>query len=255
MKKLIILLLVFLYSQTILAQTTALSLPINYKIDGDATEWNNTFSINNKAIGISYSIANDKEKLYVIVHAESSTVINKIINNGLSFYVNDSKNLIGISYPIYPIGVRPLYLPLSKKQNTNQFSAINDSLQTIFNAKITENFKNIGVSGLSNITDSLVSIYNPEGIRIAAKFDSQLFLNIEIGIPIQLIGIENKLDFKIQLNGVPGKVEVIKAAGGDRIAYLGKYGVMYGLGLANPENYALAYPTELTGTIILNKIP
>ena len=48
-------------------QTTSLRAPASIKIDGKTTEWNNRFQAYNKATEVSYTIANDKDKLYLVI--------------------------------------------------------------------------------------------------------------------------------------------------------------------------------------------
>lgn len=231
----------------------ALKLPLNYKIDGLSNEWDNRFITNNKSLGISYTIANNKDKVYLIVQAQNLEIIKKIINNGITFSLFKGTQVSSVGFPYYQIGTRPLYLPVSKRQNMKEPKNVNDSLMNVFNRKIIDNFKNIEVIGFNGIMDSLISIYNPEGIRIAAKFDSQLYLNLEIAIPLKYVENGNKINYKIQLNGVPGDVKVIQASGGDRIGFVSKDGVNYLIGMATPENYAYAYPSDFSGSILLFK--
>jgi hypothetical protein len=42
------------------------------------------------------------------------------------------------------------------------------------NQVITDGFKEIKVTGIKSIPDTLISIYNAEGIRAAATFDKQI---------------------------------------------------------------------------------
>jgi hypothetical protein len=235
-------------------QNNSFKLPINYKIDGLAAEWNNTFANDNKSVGIKYTIANDEEKLYLILKAEDIQVINKIVSQGICFNIKNGNKNVSVFYPVYEDGKRPLFLSIKQRKNGDdeQEKLINDSLKKSFNSKLIESLQKIGVKGVPEIRDSLISIYNQDGIRANGKFDHQINYTLEIVIPLNLLNDTKKFDYMIQLNGVPGKVEILEAAGGNRIVYI-RNGVMYGIGMATPENYALAYPSNLSGTYILAK--
>ncbi len=237
-------------------QEKAIQLPSNYKIDGTAAEWNYTFVAYNKSLGIYYTIANDEEKLYLIIKAEEVQIINKIVSQGISFKIKNSvdKNNLNVCYPVYEIKKRPLFLAIKERKNgdNEHEKLINDSLKKSFNSKLVENLQKIGVEGVTEIKDSLISIYNPEGIRANGKFDENVNYTLELGIPLKLLGKEKQFHYSIQINGVPGKVDVIQTSNGDRIVYK-RHGENWMVGFATPENYAYAYPSILSGTYTLFK--
>src|SRR5476651_2443429 len=72
-------------------QTTSLWAPVSIKIDGKPSEWGNEYQALNKATGVFYTIANDNENIYLIVHAKQKRVIQKIIDVGITFIVNSNK--------------------------------------------------------------------------------------------------------------------------------------------------------------------
>lgn len=235
-------------------QDKPVALPTNHKVDGSALEWDNKFSAFNKSNGIYYTIANDAKKFYLIVKADESEIIKKIINQGIAFSINNDTSKLSVVYPVYEKEKRPLFLPIEKRKNvkTNDGKIINDSLKNNFNQKINENLFKIGVEGISSVKDSLISIYNPQGIRVAGKFDENIFYTLEIAIPLEFLPNQNQINYTIQLNGVPGKITIINSAKGNRISYV-RHGVNWLLGFATPENYAMAYPSSLMGKYILYK--
>lgn len=235
-------------------QGKSLALPTNYKIDGAALEWDNKFSAFNKNTGVKYTIANDAKKLYVILKAEEIQIIEKIINQGISFIINDGHTKLNVVYPVYEKDQRPLFLPIEKRNDrkTSEGKIFNDSLKLNFNQKITENLLKLGVEGILSVKDSLISIYNSQGIRVAGKFDDNIFYTLEISVPLEFLPNKNRINYIIQLNGVPGKISIIETAKGNRISYL-RHGQNWLLGFATPENYAKAYPSSLSGTYTLVK--
>lgn len=235
-------------------QEKSIELPTNYKIDGTATEWNNKFSAFNKSTGIQYTIANDSKRLYLTVKAEEIQIIKKIINQGISFIIDNGDTKLSVAYPVYEKEKRPLFLAIEDRKDvkTNDGKIINDSLKTNFNQKINENLLKIGVEGISNVKDSLISIYNTQGIRVAGKFDEKIYYTLEIAIPLELLSNRNQITYTVQLNGVPGKVKILESSRGNRITYV-RHGENWMLGFATPENYAMAYLSSFSGKYTLHK--
>jgi len=235
-------------------QEKGVMLPKNFKVDGTNKEWKNEFVAFNKSLGVYYTIANDFERLYLIIKAEDAQIIYKIISQGLSFIVKDNLQSVNVSYPAYEYEKRPLFLSLKQRSNgiNTQEKLVNDSLKNTFNYKLTENLQKIAVTGITTLKDSLISIYNQEGIRANGRFDDKVNYTLELSIPLKLLGNDKKLNYLIQLNGVPGKVSILQTSKGDRIVYK-RNGEDWMLGLATPENYALAYPSSLSGTYTLVK--
>jgi hypothetical protein len=235
-------------------QTKSVKIKSIIKIDGYKNDWNNQFEAFNKSVGIHYTLANNSDKLYLIIKAETEQVINKIISQGVTFIVKNEKQNFSFSYPVYEKEKRPLFLSIKQRKilYKNNKNTQHDSLKNSFNSKLTENLLKIGITGISSIKDSLVTIYNQEGIRANGKFDNQVNYILELAIPLELLNIKEKFNYTIQLNGVPGKVEIISTSIGDRITYT-RHGENWMVGKATPENYALAYPSSLSGTYTLAK--
>lgn len=235
-------------------QNESIKLESNYKIDGAALEWNNKFSAFNKTVGIYYSLANDSKKLYLILKAEDAQIIKKIIFQGITFFIDNGTLKLSFAYPVYDKEKTPLFLRIENRKdiNTKDGKIINDSLKTNFNQKISESLLKIGVKGILSVKDSLISIYNTQGIRVAGKFDENIFYTLEMAIPLELLSDKNQISYTIQLNGVPGKVQIIQTAQGERISYV-RHGESWLLGFATPENYAMAYPSSFSGEYTLYK--
>jgi len=94
-------------------QTASLRAPANTKIDGKPTEWDNKFQAYNHATEVYYTLANDDDKLYLVVQATDRQIINKIIGGGVTFTVQKSgkkndKGGISITYPLFAPRDRPM---------------------------------------------------------------------------------------------------------------------------------------------------
>jgi hypothetical protein len=190
-------------------QKINLRAPLNIKIYGQDKEPDAPFQAYNNATEIFYSVLNDDENLYLRVKATKPRIIEKIISVGITLIVNskgqkNNKDLnnISITYPI--IAVSPGYRILSLTGNraiannsnipgmpidTNDkpnFSP-SDSLKALANKSIVSNAKEIKIKGAKGITDTLVSIYNEEKIRVAAAFDTNGAYIYELAVPLKYL--------------------------------------------------------------------
>ncbi len=249
-------------------QQTSLRVPANLKIDGKATEWDDKFQAYNKATGVFYTIANDDDKLYLTIQATNPQNITKIIMGGITFTITPSdnkkdKNGLAITFPKYDKKNPPVYVILDNKPKSTKDTLKNkmqaDSFLNAHNQQLNDKLKLIGVEGVKSITDSVISIYNTEGIKAMALFDNKIYYTYELSVPLKQIGLtvaqQTKFSYNIRVNGPnKGNIRVIERDGyNDILTYTGADGVNYGIGLATPENMTMAYPTDFWGEYTLAK--
>ena len=238
-------------------QTVSVRAPAGLKIDGKAAEWGNQFKANNKTTDIFYTMANDTEKLYLLIQAKHESIIKKMVMGGVTLSISsnkrDIKNAVKITFPIYDINNPASYFRFNKPKNIKSLNV--DSLMIVHNKSLSTKYKLIGVSGIETITDSLLSVYNSEGLNAAALFDSQLNYTYEMAIPLKYLKLNNsqKLTYNIKLNAatVDGrKLEFLP--GRNIVAYTAANGVNYVLG-DDPQNMTLVAPTDFWGEYTLAK--
>ncbi|MCC8424241.1 hypothetical protein [Mucilaginibacter sp. UR6-11] len=201
-------------------QKNSLRAPANIKVDGKAKEWGNKLQAYNRSIQAFYTIANDDNKLYLTVQATKKEIINKIINGGVSFTVGKAakKTTVGgitVTYPVFDMQDRPVI-------NLNAFADIvagsngaekrADSLMKTNNENLAQKSKFIRLTGLKDL-DTLTSIYNTDGIKVANAFDNKMVYTVEMSIELKLLGMSAKdqthfnynIRFnEIQIDFVPG---------------------------------------------------
>lgn len=243
-------------------QQGGLKAPANIKIDGKANEWNGMFQAYNPAIQASYTVSNDDNRLYLTINATKKEIVNKIINGGISFTIHTGprKTTVGgttITYPIFDKDDRPFI-------NTNALALVKpdekdpahkaDSLMKTFNATFANKAKLIRLSGLKDL-DTLISVYNKDGIRPRAALDNKLFFTYELAIDLKLLGMSaadhTKFNYNIRFNEVdidyvPG-MEIVR----------NDEGFVTRIFVANPQlanSFAAALsPTDLWGEYTLVK--
>jgi len=206
-------------------QQISLRAPDKFKIDGKATEWNNQFQAYNRATNIYYTLANDDKYLYLAVQATDPGIINKILGGGATFSINkagkkDLKDAMCITYPMLKdsgkmvklsvnFGAMPKIIPGS---HISEMQA--DSFMNINNTLIAKKLKMIMVTGIKGI-DTLISMYNADGIKAAGAFDNKMAYTYELAIGLKQLGLSTTDDVKFAYNiKLPGMYDPI-AAGGD----------------------------------------
>jgi hypothetical protein len=212
-------------------QQRSLRAPSNIKIDGKPTEWNNKFQAYNHATDVFYTMANDDDNLYLIIQATEHTNINKILGGGIVLTINPSnqkniKNAISITYPLPDIHNR-VWVNL-KYQPASQTEA--DSIMNIKNTDYANVSKLIKVTGIKSL-DSLISVYNHDGIKVAGAFNNKLFFTYELSISLKQLGLDinasEKFSYNIKLPGVD-MAAVYNAAGQATTLAAGVYVVPIG---------------------------
>jgi len=226
-------------------QEVSLRTPADLKIDGNSTEWGNQYQAYNKSIECFYTIANDDDKLYLILHATKSNIIEKMVKEELALQFSlsgkkdDDKN-VTILFPVMPIATcRQVLLSAGKKLNAGNYlipgydpkdtayiSKLKSSISSA-NTKLTENMKEIKISGITPIVDTvagvtektpyyrllplhihyfkIISVANDDHIRATSRFDETGAYTYEMSIPIKYIGLSTdnfqKIIYNIVIHG------------------------------------------------------
>lgn len=246
-------------------QQVSLRAPANIKIDGKVTEWGEKLQAYNNGTEIYYTIAHNAEYLYLTVQAIDIGIIDKIIAGGLAFTINTNgdkkaKNNTVVTFPVYEKGKTRLYLGLAKIKEIKNDAANShmrlDSLKNAANAKIKSAFKFIATSGIKNITEEMVPIYNADGIAAAAMLDDNLHYNFELAIPLKLLRDNStitKFTYNIQLNGYAFGGSDLRDLSGRFVVWVGADGQNYRMDDASPRSWSLATPSSFWGEYTLTK--
>ena len=195
-------------------QKSSLRAPTNIKIDGKATEWGNTFQAYNHATGIYYTLCNDDDNLYFVVQASDPDVLTKITNRGVQLIINPSgkkadKDASSITFPVFDLqyGNKP-YIRFSNASGLTYvqrmaMEANPDSMLKVANKKLHNNEKYISTSGMPNV-DTLLSIYNDNGIVAKESFDKGMVYTYELTVPLKYLklGSVAKFAYHIVLQGI-----------------------------------------------------
>ncbi|MES2378643.1 MAG: hypothetical protein V4553_18765 [Bacteroidota bacterium] len=194
-------------------QTVSVKAPANIKIDGKPTEWDNKFQAYNKAIQAFYTISNDDKKLYLTLQATKKEIINKIINGGVSFTVVKGikqvlNNGITITFPVFDEKDRPNININAMAQivpGSQESDKLSDSLMKANNSILSAKAKLIRLTGVKDL-DTLISMYNTDGIKARAQFGKHMAYTYELAIDLKLLDLSaadlTKFNYNITLNEI-----------------------------------------------------
>jgi len=188
-------------------QQASVRAPAEIKIDGKPTEWDNKFQAYNNATEIFYTLANDDEYLYLTVQATHPEIIKKIMLGGITLSVNKTgkkveKDNPSVTYPVF--GLSDININLKEPMESASPQEREIFAQTA-NKMLGEKSKYVMTMGIKGL-DTLISVYNEDGVRVAQAFDTKINYTCELGISLKKLGlsIDNNKTFAyhIVVNGI-----------------------------------------------------
>lgn len=185
-------------------QEGSVRAPSAVKIDGKVNEWN--FKAYNNATDVFYTVAHDDENIYLAIKATDPSIVRKIISGGVSLVINNiakksDVNAARISYPLFNYKNKPDIKFSFKGVPADSI----DYFVSANNKSFVSKGKFIRVAGIQGV-DTLLSVYNTEGINLAASFDKEMNYTYELAIARKLIkdalSADGKFAYKIMLNAM-----------------------------------------------------
>ncbi len=208
------------------SQDKSLRAPKGVKVDGKADEWG-TLQAFNKNTEIAYTMANDDSTLYFVVQSATPNIIGKILRGGITLTLNTEgkkreKDAVSVTFPVPADAVqrtdsragggvvlgggggggRTGTITVVSGGSSLGGGAVagdaatikrrRDSIAFVNNTKSIEKAKDVKVKGIAAITDSLLSIYNEEGIKARSTYVKDGVYTYELAIPLKYLGISLK---------------------------------------------------------------
>ncbi len=198
-------------------QNTSVFAPADIKIDGKADEWKDQFQAYSVSNFMYYTFSNDDKNLYLSVRMDRGMASRKIFRGGITLTINavSAKNKpLEINFPVRKLikrGEDGPNLAFVGNQVDNELyrnpvanKTEIDSTISSSNRDIKKYYKDIYVSGISEISENLISIYNPEGIRTVGLFNNQMQYTYELAVPLKYLNSyisgDKKFGYNIRLN-------------------------------------------------------
>jgi hypothetical protein len=158
-------------------------------IDGSDVDWAKPLPFYDKKEGLHYSLSNDRNNLYVLVSARSPDEQQKIIEGGLTLWINNqaqkaNSEAVGISYPT---GRRPSReSAIMAEARPDRYQEKKHSLEDDMSAYILYGFNKDTTVQNFDIDEA-----NEEGIQVRIGFNSINELTYEAMIPLAAIYPQN----------------------------------------------------------------
>jgi hypothetical protein len=113
-----------------------------------------------------------------------------------------------------------------------------DSLMKVNNTSFSAKAKNIGTKGIKDL-DSLISVYNEEGIKAAGAFDNKSNFTYELAIPLKYMDVDinnaQKFAYHVTINEVEQKgVNIVRSDQGDPSSKILSINVTSGAQMGQP---------------------
>ncbi len=200
-------------------QESAFWLSYPLKVDGKLDSGGIDLKAYNKNTKLFYSICNDDKNLYLVLKSTDAANNTKIMMGGISVTVNPSdkkkdKNGYTVTFPVISRAARGQRGQRGGGSGGfgRGMGQAGESGQRPDSAAIAEmrrqqiaQLKEISVSGFKDITDSLISIYNEYGIKVAVNYDNEGSFIYELAIPFRQLGMDpdkqKEFMYNVKVNG------------------------------------------------------
>jgi len=202
--------------KTPLVQQSALYAPQEVSIDGKPDEWGNQFQAFNRATSLFYTMANDDKNLYMLIRCIEQPTIAKILSGGITLAIKSTANkeavAVKIGYPLISYTDKyTISIPLREDENV-------EKMVVKLNKELPKVAKQINISGIPQIKDPSVSIYNDWDIKVVSAVDTRRAYTIEWQVPLKyfghLVSADGSFDYNIIVNGVVDPPGTIVVGGG-----------------------------------------
>jgi hypothetical protein len=194
-------------------QPAGLAAPQKVKVDGKLTEWNNALQAYNKSTKLNYTIANDDQNLYLAVKVTDPQNATKVMANGITLTINtgDKKKIQDAATISYPVVSRTALRSLRGQRrgfgsDETLTQAQKDSVTAVAHKQAIALAKEIRVTGIKDITDTLISIYNEYSIKVALAYDESGSLIYELSVPLKYLELNvdkpKEFAYNLTVNGM-----------------------------------------------------
>ncbi|HWZ16716.1 MAG TPA: hypothetical protein VNW95_15860 [Mucilaginibacter sp.] len=176
--------------------------PAHLVIDGDAKEWGDSLRYYNAEKKINYSLANDKDNLYMAIRINDRVDQIKVLRSGLTFSI-DPRGKKKESYSItFPLNIQGSTTFDPRKAETGEITkADRDELMR---ERLTT-LRGIKVAGFKDIEGDMITTSNTYGIQTAINYDENGNLVCEAAIPLKFFHVDgpakNEWAFNLKING------------------------------------------------------
>jgi hypothetical protein len=209
MKRSLLLLVVITITLTNLvkAQTkqTLLPPPPTVTIDGSLADWGDSLRYHNNEKNLSYTLANDKENLYVVMRFSDRLEQARVLNAGITLSIDPhgkKKETFAMTFPLrYPGSPAPAFT--GRKDDGGDVTK--EEREELMRERITT-LRSIKMTGFKDIENEMITTSNTYGIKAAIDYDAAGNLVCEAAIPLKFFHADdipkNEWAFNFKINGL-----------------------------------------------------
>ncbi len=177
------------------AQTINLKpAPTHVTIDGSLAEWGDSLSYYNNETQINYTLANDKDNMYLVLKTIDPIQQFRILSAGVTLSIDPK----GHKKPTYSVT-----FPFAEQESVS-FADNYTAQEKKAEANLTK-LKRVKADGFKDVESDIFTLENTYGFRVSINFDTHGFLVYEEVIPLKLFHADelkkNEWAFNIKING------------------------------------------------------
>jgi hypothetical protein len=158
--------------------------PSSVAIDGSLADWGDSLRYYNNEKNISYTLANDKENIYIAMRLSDRLEQARVLNAGITLSINTrgkKKETFGMTFPLrYPGTPAPAFTGL--KDDGGDITK--EERDELMRERITT-LRSIKMTGFKDIENEMITTSNTYGIKAAINYDAQGNLVYEAAIPLK----------------------------------------------------------------------
>jgi hypothetical protein len=200
--------------------TTLQQPPATIKIDGKLDDWGDSLRYYNEEKKLNYTLANDKDNLYMAIRINDRSEQARVLGAGLTLSINTKgkkKADYTLTFPVAEAGSK-LGMGAMNVRKPGEENVTQEDRDELLRARLTK-LRDIKVSGFKDIEGDMITTTNTYGIKTAIDYDANGYLTYEACIPIKFFG-DFKIDkdewaFNFKINGLT-KPEAGEGGGGMR---------------------------------------
>jgi hypothetical protein len=197
--------------------------PAAVVVDGKLGEWGDSLRYINEEKKIPYTIANDKDNIYLALRISDRTEQRRALTAGITFSIDPKgkkKEAFSVTFPYTDPEAMPAEKIMPPPTDGGQAQpGSDDDRQERMEASLTR-LKQIKATGFADVLNEVMTTANTYGIKTALGVDRDGYLVYEAAVPIAMLHAgnadKNEWAFNIKINGITRPKQGDKPEGGGR---------------------------------------
>jgi hypothetical protein len=197
--------------------------PAAVVVDGKLGEWGDSLRYINEEKKIPYTIANDKDNIYLALRISDRTEQRRALMAGITFSIDPKgkkKEAFSVTFPYTDPETMPTERIMPPPADGGQAQpGSDDDRQERMEASLTR-LKQIKATGFADVLNEVMTTANTYGIKTALGVDRDGYLVYEAAVPIAMLHAgnadKNEWAFNIKINGITRPKQGDKPEGGGR---------------------------------------